>query len=316
MLIKLAFVWILFGFKINIKGVTKIMNIANMYKNSEKSVISMEFFPPRNEKAAENFGNIIDKLNELKPEYMSVTFGAGGSTKEGSYNTVKELLVNRKIPTVAYIAGFGLGADEIKGVLDEYKKIGVETVFVIRGDKPTDKNFTPHPDSFSYASDLIAFIKKNYDFTIGCAGYPEGHIEAQSFEKDLEFLKLKVDNGAEYIIAQYFYDNNFFFNYVEKCRAIGINVPVIPGIMPVYTVKMTKMLSKICGTKIPDHVKAMLEKLSSADKNDVINYGIDLAVEQCSQLLEKGVKDIHFYTMDRSKSTTEIINRLRKQGKF
>ena len=316
MLIKLAFVWILFGFKINIKGVTKIMNIANMYKNSEKSVISMEFFPPRNEKAAENFGNIIDKLNELKPEYMSVTFGAGGSTKEGSYNTVKELLVNRKIPTVAYIAGFGLGADEIKGVLDEYKKIGVETVFVIRGDKPTDKNFTPHPDSFSYASDLIAFIKKNYDFTIGCAGYPEGHIEAQSFEKDLEFLKLKVDNGAEYIVAQYFYDNNFFFDYVEKCRAIGINVPVIPGIMPVYTVKMTKMLSKICGTKIPDHVKAMLEKLSSADKNDVINYGIDLAVEQCSQLLEKGVKDIHFYTMDRSKSTTEIINRLRKQGKF
>ncbi len=316
MLIKLAFVWILFGFKINIKGVTKIMNIANMYKNSEKSVISMEFFPPRNEKAAENFGNIIDKLNELKPDYMSVTFGAGGSTKEGSYNTVKELLVNRKIPTVAYIAGFGLGADEIKGVLDEYKKIGVETVFVIRGDKPTDKNFTPHPDSFSYASDLIAFIKKNYDFTIGCAGYPEGHIEAQSFEKDLEFLKLKVDNGAEYIVAQYFYDNNFFFDYVEKCRAIGINVPVIPGIMPVYTVKMTKMLSKICGTKIPDHVKAMLEKLSSADKNDVINYGIDLAVEQCSQLLEKGVKDIHFYTMDRSKSTTEIINRLRKQGKF
>ncbi len=288
------------------------MSVAKIYKNSEKSVISMEFFPPRNEKAAENFGNIIDKLNELKPDYMSVTFGAGGSTKEGSYNTVKEIIVNRKISTVAYIAGFGLGPDEITGVLDEYKKIGVETIFVIRGDKPTNKDFNPHTDSFSYASDIISFIKKNYDFTIGCAGYPEGHIEAQSFEKDLEFLKVKVNNGAEYIVTQYFYDNNFFFDYVEKCRSIGINVPIIPGIMPVYTVKMTNMLSKICGTKIPKHIKDMLEKLANADKDDVINYGIDLAVEQCSQLLEKGVNNLHFYTMNRSKSTTEIIKRLKR----
>jgi len=141
------------------------MSVAKIYKDSEKSVISMEFFPPRNEKAAENFGNIIDKLNELKPGYMSVTFGAGGSTKEGSYNTVKEIIVNRKISTVAYIAGFGLGPDEIAGVLDEYKKIGVETIFVIRGDKPTNKDFNPHTDSFSYASDIISFIKKELMMT-------------------------------------------------------------------------------------------------------------------------------------------------------
>jgi methylenetetrahydrofolate reductase (NADPH) len=273
----------------------------------------MEFFPPRDEKAAEKFGTIIDNLAELKPDYMSVTFGAGGSTRDGSYQTVKTIM-DKKIPTVAYIAGFGLPPDELTEVLDKYKAIGIETIFVIRGDKPRDDNYTPHLDSFSYASDMITFIKKHYDFTLGCAGYPEGHIEAQSLEKDIEFLKLKEENGAEYVIAQYFYDNNYFFQYIEKCRAAGITIPIIPGIMPVYTVKMTKILSKVCGTTINDVLQGKLDKLAEADKGEVLNFGIDFAVEQCRGLLKNGVAGLHFYTMDRSKSTTKIINRLRQEG--
>lgn len=289
------------------------MRVASLYKSSKKPVISMEFFPPRDEKAAEKFGTIIDNLAVLKPDYMSVTFGAGGSTRDGSYQTVKTIM-DKKIPTVAYIAGFGLSPDEIAEVLDKYKDIGIETIFVIRGDKPRDDDYTPHPGSFSYASDMIAFIKKHYDFTLGCAGYPEGHIEAESLEKDIEFLKLKQENGAEYIISQYFYDNNYFFQYVEKCRAAGITIPIIPGIMPVYTVKMTRMLSQVCGTTIIDALQVKLDELADADKADVLNAGIDLAVEQCRGLLKNRVAGLHFYTMDRSKSTTEIINRLRQEG--
>jgi len=289
------------------------MRVTSLYER-KKPVISMEFFPPRNEKAAETFGTTIANLAALKLDYMSITFGAGGSTRDGSYQTVKQVMIDKNLPTVAYIAGFGLGPNEITDVLDKYKDLGIETVFVIRGDKPKDDDFTPHPDSFSYASDMIAFIKKRYDFTLGCAGYPEGHVEAENLEKDIEYLKLKVDNGAEYVVAQYFYDNNYFFEYIKKCRAIGIHVPIIPGIMPVYTLKMTNMLSNICGTKIVDKLKRQLDAVDADDKDAVLNLGINFAVEQCKGLLKEGVAGLHFYTMDRSKSTAEIINRLKKEN--
>ncbi|MDM8515860.1 methylenetetrahydrofolate reductase [Desulfobacterales bacterium HSG16] len=289
------------------------MRVANLYK-SEKPVVSMEFFPPRNEKAAKNFGPLINKLSQLEHGYMSVTFGAGGSTRDGSYQTVKELIVEKKRPTVAYIAGFGLGPDEITKILDKYKDLGVETIFVIRGDKPEGDDFSPHPESFAYASEMIAFIKNRYDFTLGCAGYPEGHIEAANRKKDIEYLKLKVDNGAEYIVSQYFYDNALFFEYVEKCRAIGINVPIIPGLMPVYTVKMTKMLSRICGSAIGGKLQGRLDAVDADDKDAVLNLGIDFAVEQCRGLLKEGVAGLHFYTMNRSKSTSAIINRLKDEN--
>ena len=289
------------------------MRVTSLYER-KKPVISMEFFPPRNEKAAETFGTTIANLAALKPDYMSITFGAGGSTRDGSYQTVKKVMIDTNLPTVAYIAGFGLRPNEITAVLDKYKDLGIETVFVIRGDKPKDDDFTPHPDSFSYASDMIAFIKERYDFTLGCAGYPEGHLEAENLEKDIEYLKLKVDNGAEYVVAQYFYDNNYFFEYIKKCRAIGIHVPIIPGIMPVYTLKMTNMLSNICGTKIVDKLKRQLDAVDADDKDAVLNMGINFAVEQCKGLLKEGVAGLHFYTMDRSKSTAEIINRLKKEN--
>lgn len=289
------------------------MRVTDFYENNKKPAVSFEFFPPRDEKAVETFDKTIDALAVLNPDYVSMTFGAGGSTREGSYQAVKNLILEKKMPTVAYIAGYGLGPDEIKEALDNYKELGVETIFVIRGDEPRNADFKPHPDSFSYASEMISFIKKNYDFTLGCAGYPEGHIQAESLEKDIEYLKLKVDNGAEYVVTQYAYDNNYFFDYVEKCRAAGISVPIIPGIMPVYTVKMTNMLSKVCGTTITDELQSGIDKLADADKDEVLNFGIDFAVKQCKGLLEKGVSGLHFYTMDRSKSTTEILKRLHKE---
>ncbi len=292
------------------------MRVTKLYNKSQKPVISFEFFPPRDEDTAVKFYTTVDELARLNPDYVSMTFGAGGSTKDGSYQAVKGLMEDKKLPTVAYIAGFGLAPDEIRNTLDNYKALGVETIFVIRGDEPRSSDFKPHPDSFPYASELIKFIKANYDFTLGCAGYPEGHIQAESLDKDIEYLKLKVDNGAEYVVTQYCYDNRIFFDYVEKCRAAGITVPIIPGIMPVYTVKMTHMLSKVCGTTLPESMTAGLDKLADADSQAVLDFGIDFALTQCQGLLEGGVKALHLYTMDRSRSTTEIITRLKQDGRI
>ncbi len=289
------------------------MRASEVYKEKQP-VVSMEFFPPRNEEAAQSFGTVVEALAGLKPDYMSVTFGAGGSTRDGSYQTVKKIMKGAGQPTVAYLAGYGLGPEDITAVLDAYKAMGVETIFVIRGDKPKEEDFTPHPESFSYASEMIAFIKSRYDFTIGCAGYPEGHVEAESLDRDIACLKQKVDNGAQYVVCQYFYDNTFYFDFVEKCRAAGIQVPIVPGIMPVYSVKMTRMLSKVCGSSITPALQARLEAVEGQDKDAVLQMGIDFAVGQCRDLLKKGVCGLHFYTMNRSRTTTEIINRLKNDG--
>ena len=182
------------------------MRVANLYKKSGKrTAISFEFSRPKNENAAANLDKALDSLTTISPDYVSVTFGAGGSTREGSYELIDKLKNERGLNAVAYIAGIGLGPEDVIEALDKFKSIGVETVFVIRGDAPTwDENYKPHPDAMQNASDLLKFIKSRYDFCLGAAGYPETHMEAVSPEKDLDYLMLKVDEGAEYIVAQYF----------------------------------------------------------------------------------------------------------------
>ena len=289
------------------------MKILDFYQQKNKPVISLEFFPPKDPAA---FDKVVDELILLKPDYVTVTFGAGGSTRDNSYHTVKKLIEDKNLPVVAYIAGYGLGPNDIKDVLDKYQALGIGTIFVIRGDKPRNVDFVSHPDSFHYAYEMIRFIKEHYNFTLGCAGYPEGHVEAESLEADIEHLKLKIDSGAEYIVTQYSYDNSLFSAYVEKCRAIGITVPIIPGIMPVYSVKLTHSLAKLCGASFPETMKQNLDKLAAADADTVLAYGIDQATELCRGLLDKGVPGLHFYTMDRSRSTSEIIRRLKTEKRM
>jgi methylenetetrahydrofolate reductase (NADPH) len=289
------------------------MHAANLYeKSGKRPVISFEFSRPKNENAAINLEKALDSLTSLSPDYVSVTFGAGGSTREGSYELIHKLKNERGLNVVAYIAGIGLGPDEVVEAMEKFKRIGVETIFVIRGDAPTwDENYKPHPDAMQYASDLLKFIKSRYDFCLGAAGYPETHLEALSSEKDLDYLKLKVDEGAEYIVAQYFYDNQFFYDYVDKILAKGINVPVVPGVMPIYTLKMSENLARICGTTIIEKVRNGLDSLPADDKEGILQYGIDLATEQCKDLLKHGVPGLHFYTMNRGKSIMRIMENLK-----
>ncbi|MHC4623306.1 MAG: methylenetetrahydrofolate reductase, partial [Planctomycetota bacterium] len=191
------------------------MKVTDIWSSGQKPTISFELFPARSEQAAEKLEKTIDELTALKPDFFSVTFGAGGSTREGSHQLIDKLKNEKGTKVVAYFAGYGLAPDDITAVLDSYQALGIEDILVVRGDPPRDpEDFQPHPQSLPHASDLVALLRPRYDFCMGVAGYPEGHIEAESSEKDIEYLKLKVDNGAEYIISNYFYDNRYFFDFV------------------------------------------------------------------------------------------------------
>ncbi len=290
------------------------MKLTEIWNSRSEPTLSFELFPAKTEKAAANLEKTIDKLAALEPDLVSVTFGAGGSTREGSHQLLESLKGDKELEVIAYFACYGLGPEDIVAVLDGYRELGLETLLAVRGDIPRDEGFVPHPESLRYASDLVSFIRPLYDFCMGVAGYPEGHIEAQSLEKDLDYLKLKVDQGAEYIITNYFYDNAFYFDYIDRCRNAGIEVPILPGIMPVYSVKMMEILAGLCGATITDELRQGVEALPDGDTDALLNFGIEFAYRQCAELLEVGVPGLHIYTMDRWKSSSGLVTRLRDNG--
>lgn len=289
------------------------MRLTELWNEKDRPTISFELFPARSEKAAVSLEDTIDALAALRPDFVSVTFGAGGSTREGSRQLIEKLKYEKGLEVIAYFAGYGLGPDDINAVLDSYKAIGIESVLAVRGDPPREP-IEPHPDSLPYASDLVAFIRSKYDFCIGVAGYPEGHIDAPSKRKDLEYLKLKIDRGAEYVIANYFYDNKYFFDFLDRCRGVNIKVPILPGVMPIYSVKMTEMLAGMCGATITEEVREGINALDEGDKEGLVAFGIEFATRQCKELLSAGVPGLHIYTMDRSDSAVGVVNRLREAG--
>ena len=290
------------------------MKVTEMWKKKPPT-ISFEFFPARNAEAAEKLERVIDQLAIMEPDFVSVTFGAGGSTREGSRQLVDRLKNALNLEVMAYFAGYGLGPDDIQGVMDSYLDLGVDNVLVVRGDPPHGQSdFKPHAASLAHASDMLEFIRPRYPFCLGAAGYPEGHIEAESQQKDLEYLKLKVDKGAEFIITNYFYDNRYYFDFVATCRRLGLKVPIVPGIMPIFSLKMMNHLAKLCGASISDALRQRLAALPEGDIPALLKFGIDFALEQCKELIEAGVPGLHFYTMDRSKSTAGVLVRLRQEG--
>ncbi|MCP4217442.1 MAG: 5,10-methylenetetrahydrofolate reductase [bacterium] len=291
------------------------MSLKNLWKEKKGPTISFELFPGRDEKAAKKLLKVIDNLAALQPDFVSVTFGAGGTNRKGSFDLVQTCLKEKNLKVLPYVAGYGLSPKDINSIFDNYRELELEAFFCIRGDKPMEpSDFEPHPESFAYASDFITYVNDEYDVFTGAAGYPEGHVEAESKEKDLEYLKLKVDKGARFIIAQYTYDNRHFFDFVKRCRAIGISVPILAGVMPIYSIKMTENLASVCGASIPPMIKEEFAQLPPDDKKAVTAFGIDIATRQCRELLAKGVDGLHFFTMDKSKTVVEVITALRSEG--
>lgn len=290
------------------------MKLCDRYRASGRPTLSFEVFPARTKQAAEKLEGVLDELIAAGPDFMSVTFGAGGSTRVGSRELVARLR-SRNVEVLAYFAGYGLGPEDIDGVLQAYAALGVENVLAVRGDVPRDEPaFTPHPDAMAHASDLLSFLRNRYGFCLGAAGYPEGHVQAVSKEADLGFLALKVQCGAQFVVANYSYDNEHFFAFRDRCRAAGIDVPIVAGVMPIYSVKMMETLAGICGASIPPAVRAGLAGIAEGDKEAVAQWGIDYATAQCAELLRSGVAGLHIYTMDRSASALAIVGRLRSEG--
>ena len=273
--------------------------------------ISFEFFPPR---AAEGIPGVLDTVSELtdaySPDFISVTYGAGGSTRHFTEEITVKAKESSGVEVMAHLTCAGQTVDELDEVLQMLEGAGIENVIALRGDPPRGENeFTVTEGGFSHASELVSHIKANYEFGIAAACYPEGHTEAASLKQDLEYAKLKVDSGADFLITQLFFDNNDYFAFAEKAAAGGIGVPVIPGILPVLSGPQIRRFTSLCGSKIPEDLDAELNRLGD-DDDSVRELGINYAARQVEGLLAAGVPGVHFYVLNRSYSVSRILDRL------
>ncbi|MBI1908859.1 MAG: methylenetetrahydrofolate reductase [NAD(P)H] [Deltaproteobacteria bacterium] len=272
--------------------------------------ISFEVFPPKDE---EGMGSLLQSLKDLspfKPAFVSCTYGAMGTTRDVTRDLVIQIRKELDLTTAFHFTCVGSNRIAIKEYVEYLKEKGINLVVALRGDPPQGSaQFVKPADGFSYANELVAFLKSINGFSIAVAGYPEGHIEAPDLETDLQNLKRKVAAGADVVLTQLFFDNRFYFDFVERARKIGITVPIVPGIMPILSVGQIEKITRMCGASIP---KDLYQRLSAVqeDHDKVREIGIEHASAQCRQLLEAGVPGIHFYTLNRSYSTRRILESL------
>lgn len=271
-----------------------------------RPVFSFEFFPPKTEEAVENLYHTIEELRPLGPSFVSVTYGAGGSTREMTVELVSRIKNEIGIEAMAHLTCVGHSADEISHTLDKLKAAGIENILPLRGDPPRGQTeFRRADGGFGYAHELVRFIRSRYDFCLGGAGYPEGHPETADKDQGLLHLKQKVDAGVQFIITQLFFDPAEYFHFVDRARDAGITVPIVPGVMPVTNVKQLERFTSMCGASIPAKLRTALDRVKD-DEESVICVGIDWATNQCEALLDGGAPGIHFYTLNRSRSTRRV----------
>ena len=276
----------------------------------ERPLFSFEFFPPKDDRGVDALFDTVANLKALEPAFVSVTYGAGGSTREKTVAITRRIKREAGIEAMAHLTCVGHSRDEIGRLLDEYEEAGIENIMALRGDPPRgDTEFVPHPDGFSHANQLIDFIRQRRDFCIGGAGYPEVHPEAPSAEEDLRNLKRKVDAGADFIVTQLFFDERDYFDFVSRARSLGIVTPIVPGVMPITNTAQIKRFTQMCGATIPAPLLTRLEAVTG-DADAVIEVGVEHATRQCRALLHGGAPGIHFYTLNRSLSTRKILANL------
>ncbi|MBK7584747.1 MAG: methylenetetrahydrofolate reductase [NAD(P)H] [Myxococcales bacterium] len=278
---------------------------------SKKPSFSFEFFPPKGEEGKELLFETVAHLAPYAPNFVSVTYGAGGGTRRLTVELTLRIERETGIECMAHLTCVGATQDEVRGVLDQLRAGGVENVLALRGDPPQgQKDFVVTEGGFAHASELVEFIRRDYDFCLAGACYPEKHPEAPSPELDLENLKKKVDAGAEFLVTQLFFDARDYFAFVERARAIGVTVPILAGIMPITNVNQVKRFTAMCGAHIPDSLMTRLEAVH-ADAQAVRRVGVEHAISECRALLDGGAPGIHFYTLNRSTATVEILDALR-----
>lgn len=301
--------------------VSAIMRIADRLAH-KRPVFSFEFFPPKTPKGEANLLRSLERLAPLAPDFVSVTYGAGGSTRTRTLDVVARIKQNTGIEPMAHLTCAGATREELAAVIDGLGEVGVRNILALRGDPPKGEDtFVATEGGFRYASELIAFIRERGDFCVGAACYPEVHIEAESADADLGHLVTKVNAGADFLITQLFFDNDVFNKFVGRVRDAGVGVPIVAGIMPVTNLGQVERFTKMCGASIPAPLHDRL-RAAGEDPHEVFWSGVSYAARQCGQLLNPapadpysspppGVSGIHFYTLNKSPATRAIFEILR-----
>jgi methylenetetrahydrofolate reductase (NADPH) len=276
---------------------------------TQRPFFSFEFFPPKDDEGSRRLFESIDALQALRPAFVSITYGAGGSTRSRTVALAKEIQREIGLTVVAHVTCIGADRSELRLLFDDLARAGIENVLALRGDPPRGERFVAPRGGFAHADELIVMLRRNYGFCIGAACYPEKHPEAASLEDDLRFLKLKADAGADFLVSQLFFDNEHFFEFERRARNAGIELPILPGLMPITNFAQIQRFVAICGASIPPKLHVEMEA-RKGDAKAVEDLGVAYGSTQALGLLQAGVPGIHFYTLNRSPATRAIVSSL------
>jgi methylenetetrahydrofolate reductase (NADPH) len=284
------------------------MKIGDVIKTRGSS-LSFEFFPPKDAAAEARLFRTITNLKGYQPTFVSVTYGAGGGTLRNTRKVILRIKEETSLTPMPHLTCVEQSASALDRILLDYKWNGIENVLALRGDPPKGtKEFVPHPEGYCYAIDLVRLVVTVGGYSIGVAVYPEGHSEAPDLETDMYYTKQKINTGADFAITQMFFDNRFFYKFMERVERAGITIPIIPGIMPITDIEKIKRFSQMAGATLPKSTVGPMEKAASPE--EAFKMGIDFATKQCEDLSQNGVKYFHFYTLNQSQAVTEIVNNL------
>jgi len=276
--------------------------------------ISFEFFPPKDKAAEDQLFENIAKFEALNPAFVSVTYGAGGGTLKNTRRVVLRIQQETSLVPMPHLTCVDQNRDELKAILEDYMKLGIENVLALRGDPPKGaEKFTPPKNGFCYAKDLVQLTVSLSGFSIGVAVYPEGHCESPNLEMDMYYTKQKIDAGADFAITQMFFDNIYFYDFLERVAKADIKIPIIAGIMPITDIARTKKFSQMCSATLPDKIIQRFERAGSTAE-EAKKVGIEVATEQCADLLEHGVRYFHFYTLNQSDAVLQVVSNLGLQN--
>ena len=285
------------------------MKIKNLF-SQKRFILSFEVFPPKREGNLESLYVTITELGELKPDFISVTYGAGGSTREKTIEISSRVKNEFNLEVLAHLTCVQSTKDDIAKILDSLKEKNVENILALRGDPPEGtERFIKTEGGFGYANELVQFIKTRTDFSIGVAGYPEGHIEAPSLKVDMINLKRKVDAGADFIITQLFFNNDAFYNFRDRAMELGIDVPILPGIFPILNYNQITRIASLAGVRIPSRLREKVEK-NKDNPQEVEKYGIEYAIIQVDNLIKNEIAGLHLYCMNKSHPVKKILAEL------
>lgn len=286
------------------------MRIDQILASGEPS-FSFEFFPPKTPEGESKLHDALEELRQLEPSFVSVTYGAGGSTRAKTIEIVRNIKREYGLEAMAHFTCVGATVQELRTTLDDMVEVGIENVLALRGDPPAGQEQWIKTDGgLEYSSELVALIRERYPFAIGAACFPETHIHATSPEDDLAHLAEKVAAGVDFLITQLFFDNDLYFDFLARARAAGIEVPIIPGILPITHVGQLERMTQMCGASIPEGLHRELH-LRDGQPEAVTDFGVAYATLQCAQLLAAGAPGIHFYTLNRSPATRAIVSALK-----